>query len=275
MNNSGTTPPTDSAPLTTPPPISAENKTLGGIGSLTIFLLVSVVLLFLVQLAGIGIAALVFTLNNDGSGSIRSYLEQLQFNAFVVVPVQLAVFAALAGWLYFTVKVVRGLPFRAGLALRPVSMVTAGTTIGMGFLLAIVVNVANAFFPPTKELGIEKLFTSRDAALLILGLAILAAPLMEELFFRGYIYTLLERLWGQTPAILTSGLLFGTIHIPQLWPGYFQIATLGVVGIVLSLVRARTGNTTAAILMHLGYNATLSAGFLLSPEFQKLAFFLF
>ena len=101
-------------------------------------------------------------------------------------------------------------------------------------------------------------------------MAILAAPLAEELVFRGYIYTLIESRWSVAAAILTSGLMFGAIHFPQLWPGYAQMATLCVVGLAFSATRALTGSTTAAVLMHFSYNAMLSVGFLYSDEFANL-----
>ena len=120
----------------------------------------------------------------------------------------------------------------------------------------------------------DELFTSRAAALLVVGASLLVAPLVEELIFRGYIYTLLERVWGAGAAVLTSGVLFGSIHFLQLWPGYFQMALLCLVGVTFSLARARTGSTTSSMLMHLGYNATISLGYLFSPEFRQLASFL-
>jgi membrane protease YdiL (CAAX protease family) len=96
------------------------------------------------------------------------------------------------------------------------------------------------------------------------------APLVEELIFRGYIYTVLERLWGVAPAVLLSGVLFGSIHFPQLWPGYFQMFLLCVVGVVFSLARARTGTTLASVALHFGYNAAISLLFLFSENFRDL-----
>lgn len=50
--------------------------------------------------------------------------------------------------------------------------------------------------------------------LLIAGIAVtIAAPLAEELFFRGLVYRALSEIWSPTLAIFVSGLLFGAFHL--------------------------------------------------------------
>ena len=50
----------------------------------------------------------------------------------------------------------------------------------------------------------------------------LKAGVLEEMLFRGFIMTLLERRWNQYAAILAPSLLFGLAHIPSM--EYFTIA---------------------------------------------------
>ena len=50
----------------------------------------------------------------------------------------------------------------------------------------------------------------------------LKAGVLEEMLFRGFIMTLLERKWNQYAAILAPSLLFGLAHIPSM--EYFTIA---------------------------------------------------
>jgi uncharacterized protein len=97
--------------------------------------------------------------------------------------------------------------------------------------------------------------------MLLMALGVLVAPLFEETIFRGCIYPVLARRWGVGASVLTTGILFGMAHAPQLWPGYGQIALLMCVGIVLTYVRARTGTVAAGYFMHLGYNSFFFAGF--------------
>jgi membrane protease YdiL (CAAX protease family) len=139
-----------------------------------------------------------------------------------------------------------------------------------GLIFAPVIQVGNLLFPPPEPLLFDKLFTSKTAVWMLLPMAVFAAPLMEELVFRGYLYGVLERLGGPRLAIYLSGILFGSIHFPQLYPGLFQMALICVVGIAFSFARARTGTVVAAIAVHFGYNLALSLLYFISPHFRSL-----
>lgn len=253
--------PPPETPLDAPASPVRPTTGLGGLGVLLLFLLAAAGLLVIIQVAAI------FLMGKSPA--------EVQFDPIFLVGTQVFFYTALGGLLYGFVCLGRGLSFTSALALRRVPVNSALKILLGGILLALAVAAFNSFFPPPEKLPFEKLFSTRTNALAVLAASVLIAPLAEELVFRGYIYTLLEGLWGKTPAVFLSGVAFGAIHFPQLSGGYVQMAALTVVGIVFSAVRARTGNTTAAMLMHLGYNATLSVGFLLSPDFQELAFFLF
>lgn len=258
------------------PPSTAEpvsHRHLGGLFDLFLFLAYAVALFLLVQFAAVSL--LLYNAHQENPqlpwDQVRQQVtEHIQYNAFFAVPVQLIYYALLFLLLYAMVSGRRRLPFWSSLALhrlRPAYILPAVVT---GCLLAILVQFSSLLFPPPEPLPIDRLFNTRAAAWLIIASSLLAAPLLEELVFRGYIYTLLERLWGMAPAVLLSGLLFGSIHFSQLYPGYFQMLLLCVVGIVFSLARARTGTVLASILLHFGYNATISGLILLSPQFRTL-----
>ena len=77
-----------------------------------------------------------------------------------------------------------------------------------------------------------------------------AAPVVEELFFRGL---LLRALLGRTPvpvAVLASALLFALAHFEAV-----QFAGLAVFGVVLALLAWRTGRLTPGIGAHAAFNA--------------------
>ncbi len=270
----------DFAPTPPAPPPAAEAPpapSLGGLRELAFFLLTAVLLLFAVQIAAF--AGLVFYFQQQNPGVDWSELaprvqESVQSNALFLVPVQVLYYGLVVGLLYVLVRARGGLRFWAALRVTRLRADIILPALAGGFLLALLVSLASRLVPPPEPLPFDKLFTSRAAALLVVGASLLVAPLAEELIFRGYIYALLERRWGTGTAVLTSGVLFGSIHFLQLWPGYFQMALLCLVGVTFSLARARTGSTTASMLMHLGYNATISLGYLFSPEFRQLASFL-
>jgi len=89
--------------------------------------------------------------------------------------------------------------------------------------------------------------------------AAIAAPLFEEIMFRGFLLPSLTRylpVWG---AIVASSLVFAIAHL-----SLAEIAPLTVLGIVLGTVYARSRNLLASILLHGLWNSgTLLTLFLL------------
>ena len=110
-----------------------------------------------------------------------------------------------------------------------------------------------------------------DRALLFVAMAVLVAPLVEETLFRGYLYPMFARAFGIAPSILLTGLLFGLMHGAQLGWTWGLVAILTAVGVIFTLVRARTGTVLASFLMHLGYNGLISVAALVSTHgFTKM-----
>ncbi|MFQ5817352.1 MAG: lysostaphin resistance A-like protein [Terriglobia bacterium] len=196
--------------------------------------------------------------------------RQAGFNAFFAVSVQTVLYVLVTLFIYLRVTRRTRSPFWPAVAWRPMGSRRAALVVLGGTALAIVIQLGTAAFPPPELLPIEKFFTTRATALLVLGASLLVAPFFEELIFRGYLYGVLEPAWGVAPAVVVSGILFGLLHVPQLIPGWIQIGFLFLVGILFSLVRARTGSLRASFLMHFAYNATLAALFLSSRDFAEL-----
>ena len=264
-------------PAPDPPEASPPEtlRPLGGLRHLILFLVSAVALFFTVQMAAFTVLLHRATVENPDLTRrelTRQVIEREQFNAFTLVPVQTIFFALLLLLLYAFVRQ-RGIAFVEALALQPIAGKELALLAAAGALLAITGQATNALFPPPQELPIERLFSSQAAALLVIVASLAVAPLAEELVFRGYIYRLVEGLAGRAPAILTSGLLFGAIHVPQLYPGVAQMGLIVCIGLVFSLARARTGSTLTSVCLHFAYNATLSALFLFSDEFRQLAAF--
>lgn len=143
-----------------------------------------------------------------------------------------------------------------------------------GLALAIAVQSALRFLPVPKSLPIQRFFETAEAAYLMTAFGILIAPLIEELFFRGFLYPVLARAFARaafsvgtgpaaaaklgiaTSIVLTAG-TFAIIHGAQLANSPAPLAMLFVVGVVITLARAVTGSVAAGLLIHVGYNTAL------------------
>ena len=132
-----------------------------------------------------------------------------------------------------------------------------------GAVLAIVISFAGGFLNPKETLPIEELLKARVSAIVFGILAALVAPVVEETIFRGFLYPVVARQFGVGAGVTITGTLFGLLHAAQLWGGWWQIALLILVGIVLTWVRARTGTVAASYFVHLGYNGLPLVGYLI------------
>lgn len=88
-----------------------------------------------------------------------------------------------------------------------------------------------------------------------LGLAILVAPFIEEVIFRGYFFYVISRAKGEGFAVYVISLVFAFLHVGQYWGDPAAIAMIALLGFVLTILRARTGTTIASIIAHYAYNA--------------------
>ncbi|MSR64790.1 MAG: CPBP family intramembrane metalloprotease [Verrucomicrobiae bacterium] len=80
-------------------------------------------------------------------------------------------------------------------------------------------------------------------------LAVVAAPLFEEMFFRGLAYPALKQKIGQWPALVVTSLVFAAIHIHA--PSFLPLCALAV---GLTLAYEATGTLTVPIVMHCLFN---------------------
>ena len=127
--------------------------------------------------------------------------------------------------------------------------------LGLG-LLTVSLDLLSRFLPMPKTTPFDQFFQHPSDAYLIAAFAITFGPLMEELFFRGFLYPVLARRLGMAAAVLLTALPFGLIHYLQ-YKSWAAVLVITMVGVVLTVVRAVTKSVAASFLVHVGYNATL------------------
>lgn len=83
---------------------------------------------------------------------------------------------------------------------------------------------------------------------------IVAAPILEEILFRGLIFESCAERWGRGVGLIVSALLFGVIHIVPV-----QVINAFVVGLILGYVYLRTRSLLSVIIIHAINNAVAYA----------------
>jgi hypothetical protein len=87
-------------------------------------------------------------------------------------------------------------------------------------------------------------------------LVIAVAPLAEELFFRGWLWTALRRSWGAWPTALVTGGVWLAVHALN---APFRALILLPQAILLSLARHYGGSVRASLPIHVANNAAAVA----------------
>ena len=95
-----------------------------------------------------------------------------------------------------------------------------------------------------------------------LGLsAVIIAPFVEELFFRGVLRDVMKKCY---PAlyVIASGLIFGIIHTQITSINWVSFLTTGIFGLILGTLAWKTNNTFYTMLTHTLYNGIIVIGIL-------------
>jgi membrane protease YdiL (CAAX protease family) len=121
-------------------------------------------------------------------------------------------------------------------------------SLGIMLLIILVIYLLGGSNPLTADA--EQVETMAGGQLLVsIAVAVIFAPIFEELFFRGMFYPPLRRSLGPTLAVIIDGIIFGALHMQ-----YLSIVSLILVGMILTYVYEKTESLYAPILTHALYN---------------------
>lgn len=81
----------------------------------------------------------------------------------------------------------------------------------------------------------------------ILAIIVVAviAPVVEELFFRGFLYTALRKRWGIVAAVILSSVIFSFFHF-----NVFNFIPIVIIGVALAYLYEITGSLGPPIMLH-------------------------
>jgi membrane protease YdiL (CAAX protease family) len=157
---------------------------------------------------------------------------------------------------------------------KPTAKEVLGYLAG-GCGLAFAASFGLWLLPDTQAFPLEKLFSSRPASIAIGAFAVLIAPVVEEVVFRGLVFAIIERTVGLKVAIVTTALLFAGLHVPEYWHAWNHLLMILLVGVVFSLARGVSGRLTPSIILHIGYNSLIMIGvFISTKHFHNFSSFL-
>jgi membrane protease YdiL (CAAX protease family) len=133
----------------------------------------------------------------------------------------------------------------------------------IGFL--VIAGFVGRYFPEQDNDLIRMLRSSRSAVYLVALVATFTAPIVEEVIYRGLIYSAVQKTLGVPVAFVTATLLFSIVHVPQYYPSYSTIFLLCLLSVVLTTIRVWSGNLLPCIILHTLFNGLQSVLLILEP----------
>jgi sodium transport system permease protein len=110
---------------------------------------------------------------------------------------------------------------------------------------------------------LEELHKDREVLVVVL----VVQAILEELFFRGYLFGALRRQLSSTASIGITAVLFGLLHVVMGGAlGWERLLPSTLLGLVLGWVRSRSASVLPGVLLHAIHNAILN----LAPPTQEL-----
>ena len=159
--------------------------------------------------------------------------------------------------LVFIFFVVRKKSFFREIGVAKLSLRTVVASLSIGAALNILVSFVMNFIPfPEKwwDAYVESSSSlSEDVTALTVFLAVVAAPIAEEILFRGLILGTLKQEMHPWAAILLSSLAFGAAHGTAI---SFIYAT--GIGLLMGWLFVKFDSVLPSIIFHMAYNCTLA-----------------
>jgi membrane protease YdiL (CAAX protease family) len=133
------------------------------------------------------------------------------------------------------------------------------------------------FLPEQENELIRILRSSRTVVYFVAFMATFTAPIVEEVIYRGILYSAVQRSLGIGWAIFIVTALFAGVHFYQYWGSPGTIILIVLLSLILTLIRVRTNNLLPCIILHTIFNGIQSLSLIffqdLAIDQPKTAFF--
>lgn len=111
--------------------------------------------------------------------------------------------------------------------------------------------------------------SSRTAMYVVAIMAVLSAPIVEEVVYRGILYSAFQKHVGVVAGVIVVTLLFTLVHVPQYFENPAKILVLTALSLVLTLLRAYSGSLLPSVILHTLINGLQSAALIAEPFFTN------
>jgi membrane protease YdiL (CAAX protease family) len=129
--------------------------------------------------------------------------------------------------------------------------------------------LVGTYYPDNENELTRILKSSRNAVYVVAFMATFTAPLIEEVIYRGVLFSAFRRATGLAPAVAFVTIIFALVHVPQYYESPATLALLLLLSFGLTMMRAYSGNLLPCIIFHTIVNGIQSAALVFGPYFDK------
>lgn len=129
--------------------------------------------------------------------------------------------------------------------------------------------LVSSFFPESENELTRILKSSRAAVIVVAIIATFSAPFVEELVYRGVLYSALQRSAGVPAAVAIVTIMFASVHAFQYYETPSILFLLTILSLILTLMRTISGNLLPCIIFHTIVNGVQSLGLVFEPQIRQ------
>jgi uncharacterized protein len=156
-------------------------------------------------------------------------------------------------------------PFWRALGFNWSERVGFWTSAGLGIAL-LALGLFLTWLMGGEPTQIDQIVSSSPAARYALAiLAATTAPFVEEVVYRGVLYSALHKAAGTIWAVVLVSFLFTLVHVLQYYNNLGVIIVISLLSISLTMVRAFTGKLLPCIIIHMVFNGIQSILIIIEP----------
>lgn len=222
---------------------------------------------FIMVVPAIGVAVYLLSkgpLTKNVLEALQNDSQAILVNIFCVIPAH--ILTVVVAWMVVTN--VKKFPFRETVGWQWGGFRAWHVVALLIVFFGLAIGLTKAFGESENEL-MRVLKSSREAVYAVAFMATITAPLVEEVVYRGILYSAFQRSIGVWPAVLLVTSLFALVHVPQYYPSWATILVICFLSLSLTLIRAFTNNLLPCVVLHTIVNGIQSIFLVAEPWLPK------
>ncbi len=208
-----------------------------------------IVVIFVIIQSLVAIAFVVARIVTNPALDIAELAGQLISDGNLLTAATIASAVVCSGLIFVIIKVRRRAKFSDYLALKPISFRAVFAMLAITIVFILLSSGINIFLRKPVDSDFMTIAYKSVTSVPLFWIAIVIfAPLFEELFIRGFLFIGFARSGlGPVGAVVLTTLVWAALHVQY---SLYEIAIIFVLGIILGIVRHKTGSLWCPVIIH-------------------------